>query len=117
MAIMLIHEDIIYKELGLITIRKTRVPRHGQEDELFWFSRGPKLFGAKEKFCICELWGSSLRVPGSPAIALLVDCATPLQLYTSCRAPLYQLQGERIGSQAVSPMYECCASKIGRGNK
>jgi hypothetical protein len=28
--------------------------------------------GANEKLCIWELWGRSLRVPGSPAIALVI---------------------------------------------
>ena len=32
---------------------------------LFWFSRGTKLAGVKEKVCIWEFWGSSLRTPGS----------------------------------------------------
>lgn len=41
------------------------MPQRKQDRALFWFSLGPKFVGANEKFCICELWGSSLLVPRS----------------------------------------------------
>jgi hypothetical protein len=63
MAIVFIHEDIIY----LISLA-IRTSKEGHLSALlFCASRGAKLLGAKVKVCGCELCGSRRRTPaGSP---------------------------------------------------
>jgi len=67
-TIMLVHEDIIYKRISQFRSQFRMGTSVSMDCALFWFSRGPKLAGVKEKLCICEFCGRSLRTAGSPDI-------------------------------------------------
>lgn len=91
MAIMLVYEHII------CSVIRSRLFAQQRSCPLFLFSPCPKLLGANEKLCICELCGRSLLVPGSPTIICIVydnllDCGDGLRVVAHASMPKILLQ-------------------------